>query len=164
MDAEPFDKTIEVEVTIALAFLGSSAVASSPTHTIQVFFALAGLRAATTVSVKVAVLFLYKQVLTLDNRWFRIAWWACFLYLVPCLMAIDLTFYGISYTNKMRSPNNDLEPAAFQFGRIAHMTVAWLNTVADMSILILPLPYLFRLRIQRSQKVALGVLLCIGFL
>ena len=141
-----------------------SAIAPYFTHIIQIFFALTGLRATTTVSVKVAVLFLYKQVLTLDKLWFRIAWWACLLYLVPCLVTIDLTLYGITFTNKMRSPNDRLEPADFQFGKIAHMTVAWLNTAADMSILILPLPYLSKLRIQRSQKLALGVLLCIGFL
>ncbi|KAF2445007.1 hypothetical protein P171DRAFT_287302 [Karstenula rhodostoma CBS 690.94] len=128
----------------------------------NVFFALAGLRAATTVSVKLAVLFLYKQVFTLDNRRFRIAWCACFLYLVPCFLTIDLTFYGIIFANKRRTPHVRL--ADFQFGKIAHVVVAWLNTIADMSILTLPLPYLLKLRVQRSQKAALGVLLCMGFL
>ncbi|KAF9740091.1 hypothetical protein PMIN06_011771 [Paraphaeosphaeria minitans] len=128
----------------------------------NVFFALAGLRAATTVSVKLAVLFLYKQVFTLDSPRFRIAWWACFLYLVPCFMTIDLTFYGIIFTTNKRTPHLGL--ADLEFERIAHVVVVWLNTIADMSILILPLPYLLKLRVKRSQKAALAVILCIGFL
>ncbi|KAF1974711.1 hypothetical protein BU23DRAFT_89399 [Bimuria novae-zelandiae CBS 107.79] len=128
---------------------------------LQVFFALAGLRAATTVSVKLAVLFLYKQVFTLDDLRFRIAWWACFLYLVPCFMTVDLAFYGVIFANK-RMPHLPL--ADFRLGQIAHMVTAWLNTVADMSVLLLPLPYLVKLRIHRSQKAALWVLLLMGFL
>jgi uncharacterized membrane protein len=112
--------------------------------------------------VKLAVLFLYKQVFTLDNPWFRIAWWACFLYLVPCFLTIDLFFFGIIFAHKKST--HHLQLADFQFGKVAHVVVAWLNTLADLSIIVLPLRYLLKLRVQRSQKVALSVILCMGLL
>jgi hypothetical protein len=112
--------------------------------------------------VKLAVLFLYKQVFTLDSPCFRIAWRACFLYLVPCFLTIDLVFFGIIFAYKKRTPHPYL--ANLQFEKVAHVVVAWLNTLADLSIIVLPLRYLLKLHVRRSQKAALGAILCMGLL
>jgi len=98
----------------------------------------------------------------MDNRLFRIAWWASIIYLIPCFITVDLTLYGITYS-RTRQPSYP-QPEDIHFAELGRAIVAWLNTGADMIILIMPIPFLLQLRIRKSQKLMLALLLCLGSL
>lgn len=105
---------------------------------------------------KLSVLFLLRRIFTMFNTPFRIAWWINLLFLVPCWMVPVFTLLGITVANK------DLRQS--DISAIGTPVVALLNAVSDISVLLLPLWSIQKLKLPKKQKVALSGIFAVGLM
>ncbi|PSN63323.1 hypothetical protein BS50DRAFT_679618 [Corynespora cassiicola Philippines] len=96
---------------------------------------------------KLSVLFLFRRIFTMFNNTFRIAWWVNLLFLVPCWTVPVFTLLGISVARQ------DLRQS--DISTIGTPTVAALNALSDIMVLLLPIWSISKLRLPTQQKVAL---------
>ena len=121
----------------------------------QLTFALEFTYAVAHLPIKISILLLYKSVLTLNNPRFNKAWYILLLYNIALTFA---TLLGVLF---LCSPLN------YQWDRLyrrmngrcelkaAAISMAALSTVADVALLILPIPTLWNLQMPYRQKMSL---------
>lgn len=131
----------------------------------QITFALELIYNFCHLAIKISLLFLYRAVLTLNNPRFKIAWYAIGAYVVAFAIA---TMFGallqctpIHYGwdrlyGRMQGRCVDLKAEV--------LSTAVLNTLADVALLILPIPTLWNLQMPLKQKLGLCVIFLLGIL
>lgn len=109
--------------------------------------------------------FLYRAVLTLNNRRFKIAWYAIEAYVlaftIASILATLLQCQPINYGwnqlyEHMKGRCVNLKAEA--------LSTALLNTVADIALLILPIPTLWKLQMPLKQKLGLCIIFLLGIM
>ncbi|KAF2875841.1 hypothetical protein BDV95DRAFT_603246 [Massariosphaeria phaeospora] len=126
---------------------------------LKVFFVIAILWATTTICVKLSILFLYKKIFCLKETWFRIAWWSIFIYLVPCFTVVSFTLQAYTLVTSLTRPNSPTLP---KFSAHSSVAITWLNALAEMGLLLLPIPHLIALQMTQKRKLALLAVFCVG--
>ncbi|KAI4269350.1 MAG: hypothetical protein L6R38_007499 [Xanthoria sp. 2 TBL-2021] len=111
-------------------------------------------------AVKASLLLLYKAVLTLANRTFRIAWYAvgsfaAALY-TACFFASIFQCSPVNYSWEKTQPGHcfDLKTSA--------IATAALSALSDVSLLVLPIPILWGLQMPLKRKLALISIFSLG--
>ena len=114
-------------------------------------------------AIKASLLLLYKAVLTLENRRFRIAWRAAALYVVTLYITTILAtlfqctpfHYGWDrFYGKGRGHCVNLKAQS--------ISTAVLSTLSDVSLLILPIPILWGLQMPWKRKLGLSCIFLLG--
>ncbi len=129
----------------------------------QVTFALELTYNFCQLAIKASLLFLYKTVLTLENRRFRIAWYA----VAFCVITL--------YTASILATVFQCIPTSYGWERLyakmeGHcvnrkaeaITTAVLSTLSDMSLLILPIPIVWGLQMPLKRKLGLLGIFLLG--
>lgn len=115
-------------------------------------------------AIKLSILFLYKTIFTFIVKWFKIAWYAILAYVIAVTIAsivIILTqCRPIAYTwnEPLGAEGSCLNLRALEIGRGA------LLAIADVMLLVLPMPILWSLHIQPRKKIMLCALFALGLL
>ncbi|KAF2688529.1 hypothetical protein K458DRAFT_330926 [Lentithecium fluviatile CBS 122367] len=107
--------------------------------------------------VKISVLFLYRRIFTMNERWFRIGWWANFIILMPCYTVFTFTLTGLQVTRGLQFGHNDIS-------RYAALVSGSINAVSDLLVLILPVGMVLRLMLPNREKAALLGIFSLGIL
>ncbi|KAF2864793.1 hypothetical protein BDV95DRAFT_291865 [Massariosphaeria phaeospora] len=124
----------------------------------KVFFATSLLWIATNVCVKLSVLFLYRSIFGLQTPWFRIAWWANVLWVCPGFLVIGFAMMTYTYTLFDKAARNRTKPP----DETLNVFVAWMNAVPEMCILMIPIPHLIALQMNKRKKYGVIGVFCIG--
>jgi len=108
---------------------------------------------------KFSILFLYSKLSQL--KWFNIC--------VYALMAVVITYsigiiFALIFPCQPISANWDLSITDYKcIDKAAiYLATAAVNVITDLMILLLPIPMVVRLQMQRSQKIALMVVFAVG--
>lgn len=107
---------------------------------------------------------LYKRMFTFNSKPFKYAWYTVFAYVVGCsIMAV------VVITTECKPIRYSWEQPLGVSGKCVDLRAAEIGpgvalTVADVMILMLPMPTLWSLQISRMQKIQLCTLFGIGSL
>jgi hypothetical protein len=131
----------------------------------QVAFAIQMTYNVCHLAIKASLLFLYRNVLTLNSPRFKIAWYAIGAYVIACFIAASASVLF------------QCMPIHYSWDRLygvvqgrcvdemaQWMAMAVLNTLADFALLILPMPTLWNLKLPSTQKVGLCMIFLLGIL
>ena len=94
---------------------------------------------------------------------FRIAWFGisvwCILWLISTLFAAIFQCYPVSFA--WTKVATTIKGTCLDFPALLYAT-AVLNIITDVAILLLPMPIVWHLRIQMSQKIAISGIFLLG--
>lgn len=131
---------------------------------IQVVFAMQLTYNLVHLTIKTSILFLYKRIFTFMSRRFKYTWYAVLCYVVSCaIVGLAICFGSCKpfryFWEKVRGMNGTcIDLTASELGPgVATM-------VADVVILIMPIPLLWSLQIKRARKIQFYAIFGIGFL
>ncbi|KAJ5217016.1 hypothetical protein N7468_010024 [Penicillium chermesinum] len=118
--------------------------------------------------IKMSILVLYRRLFLVQQRWFKIALWVNMAYAVG--LGISGTFVFIFqcwpvqyYWTRTVSYYGLTPPQGSCIPLLAHLaTPQFLNTASDIAILILPLPIIWNLQIEKARKVAVSGVFLLG--
>lgn len=114
-------------------------------------------------AIKTSILLLYRSVFTLNNRRFRIAWYTVLSYsiafVITSVLGVLLQCSPISYG--WQRIYEHTRGRCVNLKALAVSTAA-LSTVADVALLILPIPTLLNLRMPYKQKLGLCGIFLLG--
>ncbi|TVY48006.1 hypothetical protein LOCC1_G001068 [Lachnellula occidentalis] len=143
---------------VSLPFLEqSNAIQQLYLLNIETAFAVTSITAI--LAIKLSVLFLLRRIFTMDVRWFRIAWWANVFFLFPCYAVIAFTFLGLQLEPQHQSlrTNNIL-------GRVSTSLVAALNASSDLTVLVLPIVLILKLKLPTRERIGIVAIFSLGLL
>jgi hypothetical protein len=105
--------------------------------------------------IKLSVLFMYRRIFTLNEKWFRLAWWANFILIFPCytVSSITLTAYQVANAQKFGA-NNISKYASYALGSV--------NAISDVLVLVLPVAMVVRLVLRPREKAAIIGIFMLG--
>lgn len=145
-----------------------------PQHLVSIFkiiWVSAVLNGSCFLAIKLSILYTYRRLFLVNQRWLKIAWWANVIYAV--LWAIGSTLFYILqcgpvdyYWNRMylvaqiktsSSLNGHCESNQ---AKIAASLIT--STISDFAILLLPVSVLWNLQISTRKKVRLVLLFSLG--
>ena len=115
--------------------------------------------------IKASLLLLYRSVLTLNNPRFKIAWYAVGSYVLAftltsflgTLLQCTPIHYGWDQLyGSMQGSCLDLKAQT--------IATAALNTLADVSLLVLPIPLIWNLQMPLKQRLGLCIIFLLGVL
>ncbi|KAI4094204.1 MAG: hypothetical protein LQ339_007547 [Xanthoria mediterranea] len=134
---------------------------------IQLMYAVELTYTVLVTTTKISILLFYRRVFMnqATSTRFRVAWyaiavwallWGISTFFAAAFQCSPASFYWSKYTHKTQGTCMDL--------RILLLVTASLNIVTDVALLILPMPVVWNLNIERSQKFAVsGIFLLGGF-
>lgn len=131
----------------------------------QITFALELIYNICHLAIKVSLLFLYRAVLTLNNPRFKAAWYAIGAYVLAFTVA---SMFGSLF---QCTPIHYVWDRAYgrMQGHCVNLKVevlatAVLNALADVLLLILPIPTLWNLQLPLKQRFGLCIIFLLGIL
>ncbi|KAJ5899971.1 hypothetical protein N7495_004715 [Penicillium taxi] len=118
--------------------------------------------------IKLSILFLYRSLFLVHQRWFKIALWANGVYAVG--LGIGATFVFIfqcwpveHYWNRFVAYYGEEAPAGTCLPQLVHLaTPQFLSTASDLVILLLPVPIILKLRVDKPRKIAVSAIFLLG--
>ena len=128
----------------------------------------------TFTTIKFALLFFYRRVFFVQQRWLRIAWWANLTYLIVWVFGATgfylfqcwpVQWYYLRYYPKLHVPT----PGGIQ-GQCNATTVINVgiplifNLLSDLGLLLLPVTAIFKLHVAARKKVAIAGIFGVGVL
>ena len=128
----------------------------------QLIFSLQILYNAAHFAIKSSILLLYRNIFTLNNRPFRLAWISIFVYVTLCFII------GVIIVVVQCIPTSYAwEVALGAKGRCVNLVGAEIGNgatlaAADIMLLILPMPDLWSLRIALKQKLQICGIFALG--
>jgi hypothetical protein len=131
----------------------------------QIVFALQLTYNVCQFAIKCSLLFLYRSVLTLNDPLFKIAWYAIGVYVIAFAIASMVVtllhcmpinygwdrFYGVLQGRCVNAKAQAIAMAA-------------LNTLAEIALLVLPMPILWNLHLPLKQKLRFCMIFFLGIL
>lgn len=131
----------------------------------QITFALELIYVICHLAIKLSLLFLYRAVLTLRNPRFKAAWYAVGAY-VLAFTAASILWYLFQCTpiHYFWDGVNGLKQGHCVNLKAEVLSVAVLNALADVLLLILPIPTLWNLQLPLKQRVGLCMVFFLGTL
>jgi len=134
----------------------------------------ASLQAGCLATVKVALLYLYRRIFLVNQRWLKITWWGNFAYVVIWFFA-SIFFYIFQcspvnwYWDRFEllvDPQAPHNPRAFcsPVTKNAITATLSLNLVSDIALLLLPGVTIATLHISSRKKLGLGVVFGFGLI
>jgi hypothetical protein len=132
------------------------------------------LQAACLASVKIALLFLYRRIFIVNQKWLKVTWWGNLLFVIALfLIAIFFNIFQCSPINWywMRMyilagspvPNEDLGYCSPASRSVIYATLS-LNIVSDVALLLLPAISIATLQITMGNKIGLAVVFGFGIM
>ena len=138
----------------------------------QIIWAYAVMNGLCFLTIKLSILFFYRRLFFVQ-RWFRIAWWANLTYAVLWFLGSTLfyifqcspvDYYWTRLGPLIENTATPVKTTAHCVGSITSIgTPIMLNTISDLSILILPMPILLRLQTTMQKQLRLLLLFTLGF-
>ncbi|KAJ2891353.1 hypothetical protein MKZ38_000557 [Zalerion maritima] len=108
---------------------------------------------------KCSIIFLYKRIFG-GVKWFRLACWLVICCVaVYCVASVVATIFQC--TPVSRAFNKSIEGTCINSGTFWYANAAF-SISSDLVILILPMPLVWKLQIQRIQKIALVIVFALG--
>ncbi len=116
-------------------------------------------------AIKCSLLFLYRSVLTLNNPRFKKAWYAIGVYVVAFFIAamVGVLVQCVPLDYSWNRYYGGMEGRCVN-KKIQVLAMAVLNTVADIALLVLPMPTLWSLQLPFKQKLGLCMIFFLGIL
>ncbi|TGO61970.1 hypothetical protein BCON_0023g00280 [Botryotinia convoluta] len=114
----------------------------------NVQIALGILYSITILAVKVSVLFMYRRIFTMNNKWFRVGWWFNLLFLFPGWTVAAYTLLGIQVSKGSLGDN--------KLSTIGSPLVGALNSLSDLMVLALPIGMVMQLKLPRQERIAIS--------
>ena len=129
----------------------------------------------TLTAIKLSLLFLYRRLFLVNQKWLRIAWWANLIYIL--LWTFGATgFYLFQcwpvswYWNRYYERYQTFSPYTGELGQcnattVQHVAIPLLfSLISDIALLCLPITAILKLRISTKRKVGLAAIFGIGTL
>ena len=128
----------------------------------QIVFALELTYDVAHIAIKTSILLLYRSIFTLNGRWFRLAWYTLAIYVFASLVI----FIVVSLL-QCRPVQYFWEQAPGVEGSCVDLVATYegvgvMVLVADLALLILPLPMVWKLKIHLAQKLQLSAIFAVG--
>ncbi|KAI4268066.1 MAG: hypothetical protein L6R38_007976 [Xanthoria sp. 2 TBL-2021] len=134
-------------------------------HFIQLMYAVELTYTVLITTTKFSILLFYRRVFISQatSLRFRIVWyaitvwtflWGISTFFAAAFQCSPASFYWSKYTRKTQGTCMDL--------RVLLLVTASLNIVTDVALLILPMPVVWNLKIERSQKFAVSGIFLLG--
>jgi hypothetical protein len=132
------------------------------------------LQAGCLCSVKLALLYLYRRIFIVNQKWLKLTWWGNLLFVIALfLVAIFFNVFQCSPINwywirfyALANPRFPFESKGFcsPASRSIIYTTLSLNIVSDVALLLLPAISIATLQITMSNKIGLGVVFGFGLM
>lgn len=118
--------------------------------------------------IKLSILVLYRRLFLVQQRWFKIALWVNGIYAAG--LGIASTFVFIFqcwpvdyYWTRFHAYYGETPLQGTCLPQLAHLaTPQFLSTASDLAILLLPVPVIWNLYIQKARKVAASGVFLLG--
>jgi hypothetical protein len=101
-----------------------------------------------------AILFLYRRLFTMHIRWFRVLWWASFLFVLLWLV-ICLTLTGL--TIGTGDPTGILQ-------RYGSPITGFGSASCDLMVIVLPVNVIRKLNLPLKDRLGIIAIFCLGLL
>jgi hypothetical protein len=116
-------------------------------------------------AIKCSLLFLYRAVVTLSNTRFKIAWYAIGIYVIAYAVAAILgTLLQCLPIHYGRDRILGVAQGRCVDIKAQAISMAALNSLADVALLVLPMPTLWSLRLPLKEKLGLCMIFSLGIL
>lgn len=128
----------------------------------------------TYTAIKVALLFFYRRVFLVHQKWLRIAWWANLIYLMFWVVGATgfylfqcwpVNWYYMRYYAKNSVPVPGGESGQCNATSTQHVAMPVIfGLISDVAVLCLPIVAVLKLQIDKKKKVAIAGIFSIGIL
>ena len=119
-------------------------------------------------AIKTSLLFLYRAVLTLNNPRFKFAWYAVGAYVIALTIGSNVTLLlqctPVNYLWDRLYGRIEGHCISLTYAKAWVLATSSLNTLADVALLVLPIPTLWHLQMPLKQKLGLIVMFLLGTL
>lgn len=134
------------------------------------------LQAPTFLFIKLSLLFLYRRLFLVHQKWLRIAWWANIFYAVLWALGSmsfyvfqcwPVQWYWMRYYQRFKSYSG---PPVTDTGQCHATTVQHValplvfGLVSDVALLFLPLTAILKLQISQKKKLGLAGIFSVGMM
>ena len=141
------------------------------TQSLQVIWYSAVLNGSCFLAIKLSILYTYRRLFLVNQKWLKIAWWTNVVYAVLWAIGSTLFYilqcapvnyywqrmYIVAQIKNSSSLNGHCES---NLAKIAASLIT--STISDFSILLLPVSVLWNLQISTKKKVRLVLLFSLG--
>lgn len=103
-------------------------------------------------SVKLSILFFYRRIFTMFEKWFRWCWWLL-LSLILIWTAACIVLFALQVAGNLPK---------IGFSRLGISTTGIINALSDILLLVLPAVMISRMKLQTKQRIALISIFSIG--
>ena len=129
----------------------------------------------TLTAIKICLLFFYRRLFLVHQRWLWFAWWGNLVYVILWFFGATgfylfqcwpSEWYWLQYYEKYKTPL----PGSIKNGQCRAQTVLHVSLplvfglVSDVAILLLPMTALYALQMDRKKKFAMFLLFAVGTL
>ena len=129
----------------------------------------------TFTAIKLSLLFFYKRLFLVHQKWLRVAWWANLIYVVLWFFGTTLYFilqcsppqwYYLHYYHDYQEPlPGKIKSGQCNAESVIHTSLPIiLGLISDVAILCLPLVAISALQMNKKKKLAMVLLFAVGTL
>jgi hypothetical protein len=126
----------------------------------------------TFASIKLTLLFFYRRLFLVNQKWLRIAWWLNLVYVILWLFGaagfyvfqcVPVQWYYMQYYKKYNVPPPYPINGQCNATTTTHVSIPLIfGLFSDVMILLLPLTAIFRLQMSKRAKIGLYFVFSIG--
>lgn len=128
----------------------------------------------TFTSIKLSILFFYRRLFLVHQKWLRIAWWANVIYVILWLIGATgfylfqcwpVQWYYMQYYQKFDRPPPYPIHGQCNATSTAHVAIPIIfGLFSDVMVLTLPVVTIVRLHMSKRSKIGLALVFCVGIM
>ena len=132
------------------------------------------LTGATFTCIKLALLFFYRRIFLVNQKWLRIAWWSILAYVVLWFFGATgfylfqcwpVQWYWIRYYQRYHVQSPGPVQGQCNATTVAHVAMPLIfSLISDVAVLLLPITTIVKLQISREKKLGLAAIFSVGLL
>lgn len=128
----------------------------------------------TFLCIKLSLLFFYRRLFLVSQKWLRIAWWANLIYIV--LWAFGATgfyifqcwpveWYWVQYYPRYHAKPPGAMRGQCNATTVEHVALPLIfGLISDVALLLLPITAIVKLQVSNAKKIGLGGIFSVGLM